>query len=1069
MIDGVLLISNPGVTYDIFWNDFKYNNTYAAPTCEGSVIYTYDYTDCAGLTNSWTRSYDIDLTTAPAEVGGPVSTSSTVNCSALAVVPTLPVIQDACGNVLTGTLVPPSMVACEGNIVYTYNYTDCAGNPFTWTYTYTVDQTVAPVVSALPGSSTHECLNTTFVPTPPTGIVDECGNAITPVLVSATNNYTTLYNQNFSSPITLAPTEAAGVWYTDRYAPNGFASQFAFGGDDRLLQSINVADAAANRPGGFSSAFYNTQGRAFNLTDGTTYSEIKMFVPSAWATSNKRMAGFWGVAVNGSNTVTGYPIVEFTSDVSNPRFRAYDNGTWVDLGLPTGFTYDSWVTCKMELLSDGQFAFSAGDKHYVSTTFGPTSVKIKSNILQGHNYDAALGSIDGGPGVTYDIMWDDFNHQVCEGTKTYNYAYTSCAGLSTPWSYTYTIDHTIAPSEFGGPVTASATYQCASSAAAPVTLPVVKDVCGLTLTPTSGSPTIANNMVGCEGTIDYTYHYIDCSGLTFDWTYSNIIDRTTSPAEVGGPVSTSSSVQCSADATPTFSLPNMVDACGVTLTPGTATQGGTFNGCSGTITYTIPYTDCANLTTNFVYTYNVNDNIAPVISTCAATRNVTGCNTSVITGPAYSTTTASSSVAEFTTGDNNGSVSDNCGIATVEYIDVAAGTCPTVVTRTWTITDACGNTAACDQTINVNDPAIVISCPSNSIQAACQTQAAIDVAYAAWLATVNAATATGGCGTITVTNNAPTLAPPACGDTIIATITATTACGSTTCESRFEIPGVNPVVLNCAPAASEAACQTQTAIDAAFTAWLASTTTTGGCNALLNIISGPASAPSACGGSTSVTWRVTSSCEPPKDCTSTFTVANAPTGFTLTCANQSAPAAACQTQTAINDDFALWLASTTTSNGCNVVLTTNPSAPAAPNACGGSTTVTWTATSSCHATQTCTATYSVEMDTPPTFTACPSTSISLGCNPAAITEAQAIASAGATTDNCTAPLTVAASGGSVSSNGCGRSQTWTVTATDQCNNTATCSVTYTWTEDLTAPVIASVPTGGPLGLQLTNM
>ena len=35
--------------------------------------------------------------------------------------------------------------------------------------------------------------------------------------------------------------------------------------------------------------------------------------------------------------------------------------------------------------------------------------------------------------------------------------------------------------------------------------------------------------------------------------------------------------------------------------------------------------------------------------------------------------------------------------------DAAAGTCPIVVTRTYTVTDACGNFSTYNQTINVDD------------------------------------------------------------------------------------------------------------------------------------------------------------------------------------------------------------------------------------------------------------------------------------------------------------------------------------------------------------------------------
>src|SRR5688500_20309863 len=67
--------------------------------------------------------------------------SSTVNCPADALVaPVPPTVQDACGNTLTPTNTPPTAgPACEGDIVWTFTYTDCAGNTADWTYTYTVD------------------------------------------------------------------------------------------------------------------------------------------------------------------------------------------------------------------------------------------------------------------------------------------------------------------------------------------------------------------------------------------------------------------------------------------------------------------------------------------------------------------------------------------------------------------------------------------------------------------------------------------------------------------------------------------------------------------------------------------------------------------------------------------------------------------------------------------------------------------------------------------------------------------------------------------------------------------
>ncbi|MBE0639512.1 MAG: DUF11 domain-containing protein, partial [Bacteroidales bacterium] len=102
----------------------------------------------------------------------------------------------------------------------------------------------------------------------------------------------------------------------------------------------------------------------------------------------------------------------------------------------------------------------------------------------------------------------------------------------------------------------------------------------------------------------------------------------------------------------------------------------------------------------------VYDATDPAITTCAVTLELIGCNVLVITSPAYSETLANSSENEFENSPNNGDASDNCGITSVQYIDLitsGVGVCPIVVTRTWYIIDAAGNTETCVQTITVTD------------------------------------------------------------------------------------------------------------------------------------------------------------------------------------------------------------------------------------------------------------------------------------------------------------------------------------------------------------------------------
>ncbi|MBK8567568.1 MAG: hypothetical protein IPN76_30685 [Saprospiraceae bacterium] len=122
--------------------------------------------------------------------------------------------------------------------------------------------------------------------------------------------------------------------------------------------------------------------------------------------------------------------------------------------------------------------------------------------------------------------------------------------------------------------------------------------------------------------------------------------------------------------------------------------------------------------------------------------------------------------------------------------------------------------------------------------------------------------------------------------------------------------------MTCPGNITAAACQTQAAITAQYNAWLVSPSGTGGCNSI--ITSDNPGAPSACGGSTTVTFTLTSDCHPPLTCQATFTVTAAPT-VVLTCPINTT-VDTCQTQAAVNAQFNAWLATASASGGCNGVF-----------------------------------------------------------------------------------------------------------------------------------------------------
>jgi hypothetical protein len=90
----------------------------------------------------------------------PADDGETVACAADLYTPTAPVVTDNCGNAIApaGPIVN-GVSACEGGVVYTWNYTDCEGNSNDWTYTFTIIDDVPPTIQDAPQNATYQCLS----------------------------------------------------------------------------------------------------------------------------------------------------------------------------------------------------------------------------------------------------------------------------------------------------------------------------------------------------------------------------------------------------------------------------------------------------------------------------------------------------------------------------------------------------------------------------------------------------------------------------------------------------------------------------------------------------------------------------------------------------------------------------------------------------------------------------------------------------------------------------------------------------------------------------------------------
>ncbi len=197
------------------------------------------------------------------------------------------------------------------------------------------------------------------------------------------------------------------LWTVDRYAPAAFVSDNSLG-SNVLKIGIDASDGAQLRPSGFSGAFYNTQGRAFDQT-GLNVKVLKgsLYLPSDWATKHRR-SDMWAVGVGETNAVSSFPIMGFRNvDGASPTFSYWDDGSgWINFATPS--TYDVWYNFEIRIVGTNV-------EYYLNNTLVGTissygSVSIGNVIMQAYNFnDNTLGANYDGNSSTnsYGAYWDN--------------------------------------------------------------------------------------------------------------------------------------------------------------------------------------------------------------------------------------------------------------------------------------------------------------------------------------------------------------------------------------------------------------------------------------------------------------------------------------------------------------------------------------------------------------------------------------------------------------------------------------------------------------------------------------
>ena len=213
---------------------------------------------------------------------------------------------------------------------------------------------------------------------------------------------------------------------------------------------------------------------------------------------------------------------------------------------------------------------------------------------------------------------------------------------------------------------------------------------------------VSDNGVNPE-IITRTYSVTDDCGNTINVEQTITINDNIKPI-ITGSIPATTVEGCSAtDATPAVTSVAALEALGLSISDCTpdenlvVTSSDTSLGtCPIVITRTYTITDASNNFETVTQTINISDTSKPVITGSLPTTSVQGCSVTDVT-PAV-TTVADLEALGLTISDCTSDAN-----LVVTSSDTSSGTCPIVVTRTYTITDACNNFENVTQTININD------------------------------------------------------------------------------------------------------------------------------------------------------------------------------------------------------------------------------------------------------------------------------------------------------------------------------------------------------------------------------
>ncbi|MCG8327470.1 MAG: HYR domain-containing protein, partial [Chitinophagales bacterium] len=298
-------------------------------------------------------------------------------------------------------------------------------------------------------------------------------------------------------------------------------------------------------------------------------------------------------------------------------------------------------------------------------------------------------------------------------TRTYTVE-DECGNVSASFTHVINIDDTTAPFVSGTIADTDVEGCSTDDVPAPYTSVAALENVGMTIGDNciSDDNLTVNVSVATNGTcpIVMTRTYTvedDCGNVSASFTHVINIDDMTAPA-VSGTLAETDVEGCStADAPAPYADVAALENAGMTISDACTSDANLTVNVSAVTNGTCPivmtrtYTvedECGNISASFTHVINIDDNTAPAVSGTLADTNVEGCSTADAPAP----------YADVAALENAGmTISDACTSDANLTVNVSAatnGTCPIVMTRTYTVEDECGNiSASFTHVINIDD------------------------------------------------------------------------------------------------------------------------------------------------------------------------------------------------------------------------------------------------------------------------------------------------------------------------------------------------------------------------------